>query len=183
MPLIFDETLKADPVWATTEAATTAMAFSAGYFVWDVIFSTLNYDVFGWQFLCHGILCLTMYTTGTTPFCQWYGCLFLMFELSTPFVNLHFAFEKAQFDNKCVVNLNKALLFVLFTSVRVIMGPIMSYYFWIGVWTSDPARSLLWVRVLFLFGNGFLCCLNFLWFSYMLRAAFCPTPEKGNKDE
>ena len=51
-------------VWGYTGAAGLIQAFAAGYFVWDLIVTSLNLDVFGLGTLAHAIAALVVYSFG-----------------------------------------------------------------------------------------------------------------------
>lgn len=57
-------------VWGYTGAARMIQAFAAGYFVWDLIVTSRNLDVFGLGTLAHAVAALLVYCLGFvgTPF-------------------------------------------------------------------------------------------------------------------
>jgi hypothetical protein len=54
----------AERVWGYTGAAGLIQALAAGYFVWDLIVTSLNFDVFGIGTLAHAIAALVVYSFG-----------------------------------------------------------------------------------------------------------------------
>lgn len=51
-------------VWGYTGAAGLIQALAAGYFLWDLIVTSLNFDVFGIGTLAHAIAALIVYSLG-----------------------------------------------------------------------------------------------------------------------
>ncbi|PFH55466.1 hypothetical protein XA68_18265 [Ophiocordyceps unilateralis] len=95
-------------VWGYTGAAGMVQALAAGYFLWDLIVTSHNFDVFGFGTLAHALAALLVYSLGFRPFVNYYGCVFILWELSTPFLNIHWFLDKtnrtgsrAQLYNGC----------------------------------------------------------------------------------
>lgn len=51
-------------VWGYTGAAGLVQALAAGYFVWDLVVTSINFDVFGLGTLAHAIAALVVYSLG-----------------------------------------------------------------------------------------------------------------------
>lgn len=51
-------------VWGYTGASGFIQAFAAGYFLWDLVVTSLNFDVFGIGTLAHAIAALFVYSLG-----------------------------------------------------------------------------------------------------------------------
>ena len=69
-------------------AEQAVIGVAIGYFAWD-LFICVRYG-FGVAFFIHAVLCLSLYSyaVGTVPpFLLYYGCVFLVWEVSTPFLN------------------------------------------------------------------------------------------------
>lgn len=49
---------------------------------------------FGWQMLAHAIASGAVYLFGLGPFINYYGATFILFEVSTPFLNVHWFVDK-----------------------------------------------------------------------------------------
>lgn len=62
----------AERVWGYTGAAGLIQALATGYFVWDLIVTSLNFDVFGIGTLAHAIAALVVYSFGFV--CQFHRC-------------------------------------------------------------------------------------------------------------
>lgn len=75
---------------ARSWAASLGVAFSCGYFVWDIIEVCVHLEQQGVAFLIHAIYCLGVYAIAT--FGQMmlrHALLYLLFEISTVFFNIH----------------------------------------------------------------------------------------------
>lgn len=62
-------------IWGYTGAAGMIQALAAGYFVWDLVVTSLNFDVFGLGTLAHAVAALIVYSLGfvciSIPFCMY----------------------------------------------------------------------------------------------------------------
>ncbi|PQE26753.1 DUF887 domain-containing protein [Rutstroemia sp. NJR-2017a BVV2] len=95
----------AGPYMGYTGAGGMVQAFSAGYFLWDLGVSIVYFDILGWSSLLHAIYALAVVSLGfqphghrmskgliqfqQRPFANYYGLNFVLYELSTPFLNIH----------------------------------------------------------------------------------------------
>jgi hypothetical protein len=87
--VLADPRLAADPVWGVSVASQLMVTVSSGYFLYDLAVCLLRFDTEGPAFLVHALACLFVY--GYAVFygtLHWFGAAFLMWELSTPFVNV-----------------------------------------------------------------------------------------------
>lgn len=70
--MLFDEDRQQmdweERVWGYTESAGLIQAMAAGYFLWDLIVTSLNFDVFGPGTLAHAAAALTVYAFGFVCF-------------------------------------------------------------------------------------------------------------------
>ena len=83
---IYYHRLAHDPVFGYDEIIASALAVSLGYFIWDAYISIL-YSGIG--FAIHGVACAGVFLLAYRPFLMHFGVLFLGYELSTPFLNVH----------------------------------------------------------------------------------------------
>lgn len=142
-----------------------------GYFIWDTLVCLRYFNLFGPGFLFHGIAALFVFGFSLYPFSIPWIPAFLIFELSTPFVNINwFANRLPGFFPEWLVTINGLLLLITFPSVRIVWGfyAVFLYYKDLyHVWYQVP--YLLPEAVLFL--NVFLNLLNVYWFTKMLAIA------------
>jgi hypothetical protein len=92
--LLNDQTLSRDRLFAYTEFAGNVYSIACGYFLWDSLISWWYVKDYGVSFLVHGVSCLFVFLFAFGPFAMSYGSVFLFFELSTPFLNLHWLMDK-----------------------------------------------------------------------------------------
>ena len=62
------------------------MSFAAGFFAWDALYCAIGRQ--GPMFVAHACAGLFAYANTLGPFMQHQGCFFLLWEISTPFLNL-----------------------------------------------------------------------------------------------
>ncbi|KAL1901511.1 hypothetical protein Sste5346_001918 [Sporothrix stenoceras] len=180
-------------------------ALACGYFVWDLVITLLNFDVFGPGLLAHAVSALAVFSFGFRPFLNYYGPVFILYELSTPFLNAHWFFDKLGMTGGSAQFYNGIALLGMFFSCRLVYGNYMSLWvyhdMWKAVWDgptpewvanpdalNDPSvRAVaadkgpipLWLFVLYVTSNVILNSLNVHWFFKMISAVrkrFEPAP-------
>ncbi|KAK8847411.1 hypothetical protein IAR55_005269 [Kwoniella newhampshirensis] len=160
-------TLKQDPLFGYDPFVGHVLAFSSGYFLWDTIDSSLNSTI---GFVVHGAACLAVFLFSFRPFLAGFGPPFLLWELSTPFLNIHWFMDKAGLNNRYpTFFLINALAFMLvFFLARIVYGGANSLLFFHTMWTERD-HIPLHLQVIYCGGNLALNALNWLWFSKMLK--------------
>ena len=192
-----------DRMWAYSGVSGAVQAVATGYFMWDFMVCIVNYRTLGVLDLLHGTVGMVAALLGFRPFALYYGLSYLLFELSTPFVHLHWLFDKIDMTGSPAQWYNGVVLITVFFCCRLLLGPYLLWLFvsdlWTaynhGVWTTHvqfPADLIpttlvhtvpLWVAGFMMTGNAVLMFLNFFWFSKMIstiRKRFRPT-EGGTK--
>lgn len=98
---------------------------------------------------------------------MYYACVFLMYEVSTPFVHLHWFADKLQFS-KTFKHINGILLFVTFLIARILSGTWHSVLLAQDIW---KLRSELNLGVCLAIGvcNILSHALNYSWFVILIR--------------
>lgn len=147
-------------------------SISVGYFLWDLVVCFKYMNLFGAGFLVHAVSALFVFGSTLFPFCLPWVPAFLLFELSTPFVNINWFASKmpAGFVSDTTVIVNGILLLVTFFTVRILWGfyaVIMVARDMFAVW--DQLYKVLPVGTLSL--NFTLDILNVYWFYRMLLIA------------
>jgi len=142
-------------------------AVACGYFIWDLIDSVIHFTTIG--FVIHGAVCLMVYSQAFRPFLGYYGTRFLLWELSTPFLNMHWFFDKSNMTGSVLQVVNGIVLVITFFIVRLCYGGLMSYRFFITLWDVRFQLPLL-LAVAYAVGNLSLQALNWFWFYKMLQA-------------
>lgn len=99
-------------------------AVTVGYFVWDLLVCLQHLQLFGAGFLFHAVAALVVFGGCLSPFCIPWMPAFLLFELSTPFVNINWFASKlpAGTISETVTVVNGIMLLVVFFFVRVVWG-------------------------------------------------------------
>lgn len=175
-PMFGDEDLNKDRIYAYTPYAGFVAAMAVGYFVWDTYICLKYYSLFGFGFLLHGVSALFVFLQSTRPFMMRYIPHFLLFELSTPFLNVnwfasHLPEGTIPFS---VQKINGVFLLSTFFFSRIVWGfyqagSVVNDLFLGGV---EYTRVFpLWTSVGVCVSNLALDCLNVLWFYKMLKLA------------
>ncbi|KAF4777794.1 TLC domain-containing protein [Colletotrichum scovillei] len=186
-------------MWGYTGAAGMIQGLAAGYFLWDLVVTSLNMDVFGLGTLAHAVSALFVFSLGFRPFLNYYGCIFILWELSTPFLNIHWFFDKLGMTGSRAQLYNGLMLLFTFFSCRLVYGTYQSVKVFSDIYAAINAHPVLpkeispetgavlaptgvmrfatasstvptWLAVTYLMSNMTLNSLNFYWFIMMIRA-------------
>uniref|UniRef100_A0A6S8CKA0 TLC domain-containing protein n=2 Tax=Aplanochytrium stocchinoi TaxID=215587 RepID=A0A6S8CKA0_9STRA len=120
-----DDFLAKDVFFANTEYSRYTHSLSAGYFIWDTIIvcRTVPFDA---KFLLHGVVCGFNYWIAQRPTLHFYGYRFLLFELSTPILNLRYLIMLFFGENARLVAPLGIAFGISFLCVRILWGiPLM----------------------------------------------------------
>lgn len=135
------------------------------------------------------------------PFVNYYACNFILFELSTPFLNVHWFLDKVNMTGSNLQLYNGFALLFTFFSCRLVYGPIQTYRVFSDIFAlsgknpSLPGKGVFahvtsqtyipkWLSFAYLASNATLMFLNFYWFYMMIYAVqkrFVASPKP--KDE
>ncbi|KAH7889571.1 DUF887-domain-containing protein [Phlebopus sp. FC_14] len=173
------KSLDEDRAFGSHEDATFVTAVACGYFIWDAAEAVIHFTDVG--FVLHGFACLTIYVLATRPFVLYYSVRFLLWEVSTIFLDIHWFLDKTGKTGSTVQLINGFALLTTFFAVRLIWGGFMSYDFFVTM--SEVYNELpLFYVVIYGGGNIVLQCLNWFWFNKMinaLRKRFVVKPAKS----
>ncbi|KAM0796690.1 TLC domain-containing protein [Usnea florida] len=183
-------------VWGYTGASGMIQGFAAGYFLWDLITCVGNVAVFGWGLLAHAVAALVVFSLGFRPFVNFYGPTFILYELSSPFLNFHWFFDKLHMTGSRPQWYNGMFLLSSFFCCRLLWGTYQSIRVYQDVWAAlhyDPltrsSRAVFepevgsaeimrfagdcpmpaWLAIVYMSSNIVLNTLNFYWFSKMIE--------------
>lgn len=165
----------ADPeglLFGFTDYAGFVSAVTCGYFLWDVVICLVHFEIFGVGFLFHGFAALWVFGVLFWPYCAPWIPAFLIFELSTPFVNINWFAQRLPAGTipEWIVVVNGLLLLAAFFLIRIVWG-----FYSVGLLAIDmfKVRALTpwYLPISNLALNFFLDCLNLFWFSKMLAIA------------
>jgi len=113
----------------------------------------------------------TTLTAVQRPFANYYGVNFILYDLSTPFLNIHWMLDKLGMTGSNLQLYNGIVLVSTFFGSRLVWG---SYQTWLlsqdmlEAWQSGPVPRLLFAT--YLLSNTTLTVLNFYWFEKMIQA-------------
>jgi hypothetical protein len=125
-------------VFGYTGACGMIQAFAGGYFLWDLMVSSLHFDIFGPGLLAHAVSALAVYALGFRPFVNFYAPNFILYELSSPFLNIHWFMDKLNMTGSRAQLYNGIVLLVTFFGCRLIWGMWQS-----GCVTFDVYRAFI----------------------------------------
>lgn len=138
--------LRTDRLHATTDISHVMLCIAGGFFLHDAICCLMRESPF---YVVHGLTCCLGYVAAATYGSgHFYGGLFLLWEMSTPFVQLRWVLHKMALADTSIYMINNLLMVITFTLVRVVAGscaiPIPScfhvFYMFVSmcaVWVSS----------------------------------------------
>ncbi|RDW77859.1 hypothetical protein BP5796_05711 [Coleophoma crateriformis] len=173
--------------------------FAAGYFLWDLSVCLTHYRLLGPETLVHATSALVMILLAFRPFMQYYGLNFIMYEISTPFLNIHWFLDKFNMTGTKIQLYNGLLLVSTFVLSRLVWGSFNIIRMTYDVWTTarsagidldstyatngssdgflsgkensgDPRPFETWLAGVFIGGNIVLWSLNVFWLGQMIKA-------------
>ena len=173
IPMFLHPMYLENPITGTYPFAAFVTSFAVGYFLWDLVYCCIwYYEIFGLEYLFHAFGALIVFGLTWIPFCQPFLCAFLIYELSTPFVQLHWMFTrspKGMWSNT-LITINGILLISTFFASRIIWGVIATVKSLIMCWPYRNEYPMWLLPVIYILNLGFQF-LNFMWFSKMINMA------------
>mmetsp|Transcript_19829 Transcript_19829/g.38870 ORF Transcript_19829/g.38870 Transcript_19829/m.38870 type:complete len:215 (-) Transcript_19829:269-913(-) len=122
-----NEVLLKDRMYGTTALAGWTHAFSCGYFLYDFVVVLMHLPV-DMKFLLHAVVCGLAYWYAQNPLFQYYTIRFLLFELSTPMLNIMSLAQILSWPKKWQTIVEK-LFGACFVGCRLIYGLPMAIAF------------------------------------------------------
>ncbi|KAL2913661.1 hypothetical protein HK105_206821 [Polyrhizophydium stewartii] len=168
-PIFFMPELEADRLFGYSYYAGSVYAFACGYFLWDTVISIYYIKESGLGFVLHGVTCFFVFLLSFRPFLQYFGCVFLMFELSTVFLNVHWFCDKTGRTGTRLQWINGIFLITTFFSVRIVFGFYQSYRYFAtcyALWDIVPKHLFYFYAT----ADTILCSLNLWWFWRMIQS-------------
>ena len=162
--------LPSDPVWGYSESVMRMVAFSAGYFLWDLKVSIHYWKFYGSAFLMHALMASSSMVVSFRPYMHYYAPFYLLYEVSTIFVNGHWFLGKMGLEGSRLQLVNDVLLILAYLVIRIVLG-------W---WISVHALSVIYQNraetspvMMIIYGGSILLsnCLNAHWFRKLLLQA------------
>ncbi|RUS22129.1 TLC domain-containing protein [Endogone sp. FLAS-F59071] len=185
LPMLWDPDLLQDRVFGYSSWAGNVFSIACGYFLWDIFTSLRYWKEQGIGFVFHGICSFTVYILSFRPFLNYYGAVFLMFEMSTPFLNINWFLDKLGMTGSPAQIVNGIFLLLTFFWVRLVFGFYMSYRTYVDV-SAVIDRVPTFHCVVYGVANVVLNFLNVYWFGLMIKSLsrrFKSAPPKSNGEE
>lgn len=152
--------------FGVNEELARCSAVATGYFLWDTIT-----EAYGGQldFITHGLSTLSIFLFSFRPFVLYFVPVSLVYELSTPFLNMHWFLDKTNRTGTTLQLVNGVTLLGTFFGARIVYGTYASYDLLSTVWAvrNDIPK---WLAAVYLIGNPVLNVLNVFWFGKMITA-------------
>ncbi|KAL4965130.1 TLC domain-containing protein [Aspergillus stella-maris] len=124
-------------------------SLAVGYFIYDLIVSTIYVKMFGIGMLFHAISALWVFSFGFRPFVNFYAPVFILYELSSPFLNIHWFLDKVNMTGSNLQWYNGMALLVVFFCCRLLWGTWQSALVYIDMfnalqhtWSAGPSSPL-----------------------------------------
>ncbi|GAA5868570.1 hypothetical protein JCM8547_003190 [Rhodosporidiobolus lusitaniae] len=181
--------LDVDPLYGTSMREQRLNAMAVGYFAWDAFVTAKHIRTQGLGFFLHGAGCFTAFLFTLKPFMLWCGPNFLIWELSTIFLNAHWLIDKLKMTGSKAQLINGLLLVSTYISARLLFGTYNSYKLWRLLLPSASDYSSkaqlaretqMWIRLLYLALNILMNGLNFFWFRLMILALLKRFPSSSS---
>ncbi|KAF7907057.1 uncharacterized protein EAF01_004644 [Botrytis porri] len=192
-------------IWGYTGALGLVQAFAMGCFLWDLMASVVHFDILGWGLLIHAIYAILAVGIGFRLFANYYGQNFVLDELSTPFLNIHWFFDKLNMTGSKAQLYNGTILLSTFLSCRLVWGIYQPAKLYQDVWRafhtpnisvpefkgpgglewdvfrfsrgSEELTLPIWLAWGYLGTNTILTLLNIYWFKQMISAVLRRFPK------
>ncbi|KAH6583788.1 hypothetical protein BASA61_007847 [Batrachochytrium salamandrivorans] len=179
VPVFYTPELAADKLFGYSYYSGIVYSIACGYFLWDICVSVYYIEECGIGFVAHAVACFSVFILSFRPFLYYYGSVFLMFEISTVFLNIHWFCDKTGRAGTTLQWVNGIILLTTFFSVRLVFGIYQSMRFFMTCfeqWDSVPK----YLFIVYAMSNILLCSLNIFWFSRMIKSVV--SRFKGNTD-
>ena len=173
IPIFGNEYLAKDHVFATTPYSKFYTTLALSYFVWDTIVSIIYVRYFGVGFLVHGIVSTIVFGIAVEyDFIQYYSAAFLLFEISTPFLDIRWIGLKFDVLSEFTKLINNVILILIFFFIRICWGWYQVIVLGIDLYAAKDVEGFPTAGALIILSCNFvLDILNVYWFSKMMIVA------------
>ncbi|KAK5126100.1 hypothetical protein LTR85_011455 [Meristemomyces frigidus] len=145
--ILFDEERKGwreygrweERIWGYSGLTGLCQSFALGYFLWDLWMCSWHVGIFGWGMLAHAISATSVFSLGYRPFVYFYCPVFLLYELSSPFLNIHWFCDKLDLTGSIYQAINGAFLTATFFLCRICWGTYSSFRTFYDIYTALAA--------------------------------------------
>lgn len=172
IPMFSHRFITENPVFGQTDFGGFVASVTIGYFIWDLYVCLKYFQLFGAGFLVHAVSALYVFLTTLIPYMQPYVPVFLIFELSSPFVNINWYASRLPTGTipEKVVVINGILLMVSFFLVRVVWGFYAAIKAFFICWEVRDQLPAFYIPTVYSL-NITLDFLNLYWFTKMVQIA------------
>eukprot|EP00887_Chlorella_sp_A99_P002441 scaffold10.g2441.t1 len=116
-----------DRLYGVTQLSQATMELASAYFIYDLYLCAFKFAENGWEFLLHASICCTVYTSAVfTGGLHYFGCGFLLWELSTPFLYTRWVLLKAGFADSWMLSVTNGYFMLTFFLCRNVWGTVLS---------------------------------------------------------
>ncbi|KAG9199743.1 hypothetical protein G6514_007968 [Epicoccum nigrum] len=137
-----DQMSQVERVHGYTGGTGLVQAFAGGYFLWDLMVTVQHVSVFGVGMLFHAISALCVFSLGFRPFVNFYAPTFILYELSSPFLNIHWFCDKLSLTGSTLQLVNGIFLLLTFMSCRLFWGTYQSIRVFGDIWAAYKAGPI-----------------------------------------
>lgn len=187
--LIFNESqiiLQNNLILGQTNEANLFFSYISGFFLWDTVNMTLSGRFNITYFTHHLIGFLIYFICVQQPYLQYHSIRFLLFEISTIFLNIKIIFENLDLSKKYnfLSILNQILFLISFILVRLVFGVyntldgIMVFY---KSWSLLESVTHPYSAIFLFCSNLTMTLMNFYWGKLLIETAIKIGKEKMNK--
>jgi len=167
-----DAELAASRQLGSTPLSRLIINMATGYFLFDSLAVLLHMGSHGAQYLLHGVLCLVTYGMAAMfDVYHYWGPTFLLFEVTTLFINARWWFVQMENKDSMGYTLNGLLLIMAWLGVRIVFGLSQSYVFWQDAFSPASANVPTPIFAWYAFSNISLNLLNIFWFYKIMKSA------------
>ncbi|OOQ82210.1 DUF887 domain protein [Penicillium brasilianum] len=121
-------------VFGYTGGCGLIQALAVGYFIYDLIVSAQHLQMFGIGMLFHAVSALWVFSLGFRPFLNYYAPVFILYELSSPFLNIHWFLDKVNMTGSRAQWYNGMMLLAVFFCCRLVWGTWQSIVVYKDMW-------------------------------------------------
>ncbi|EEB06854.1 DUF887 family protein [Schizosaccharomyces japonicus yFS275] len=158
-----------DKIFGYSEFTADVIATAGGYFLWDLLTSIRYVYLTGPGFVVHALAALFVVCFSYRPFLMYFAPTFLSWELSTPFLNVHYFLDKTDRTGSKLQLINGLMLVLTFFLVRIVYGWYSAYDTTLEVIRRVKSTPYI-LGVFFLIANMSLNFLNLYWLYKMIDA-------------
>ncbi|KAJ5477149.1 hypothetical protein N7539_007293 [Penicillium diatomitis] len=123
-------------IYGYTGACGMIQALAVGYFIYDLIVSVQHLKMFGIGMLFHAVSALWVFSLGFRPFLNYYAPVFILYELSSPFLNIHWFLDKVNMTGSRAQWYNGMMLLGVFFCCRLVWGTWQSVIVYQDMWNA-----------------------------------------------